>query len=191
MPAALRDILLVILLGLAALGSWWMAENYESPAAPETKMRHTPDYSMQNATLATMNARGRTKRVLDTPLLVHFMDDDSIEATSPHIVFHGDPGEMPWLIDGEQGFVSGDGKTIRLLGKVTMNQAASGTQPATRITTRDVTWRPDDDYVETDAPLRVDHGNDWQESTGMRATLSPYLHLYLLADVRSYYAPVR
>jgi len=88
-----KKIAIGLVLAVLAGGSWWLARQVTpTVAAPSGKMRHDPDYVIENFTADILNEHGHRKYTLRAERLVHFPDDDTSELKSPYLIQHGNGG---------------------------------------------------------------------------------------------------
>ncbi|MDQ2694112.1 MAG: LPS export ABC transporter periplasmic protein LptC, partial [Pseudomonadota bacterium] len=93
-----------------------------------------------------------------------------------------------WRIRAGEGWISPDNRVVRLEQAVTFTRpAASGERPVV-ITTRNVVWRPKDDYAETAEPVRAETPGGVLTGVGMKAYLNTQ-QFELLSEVRGRYEP--
>ncbi len=171
---------------LSAGLSWWLYAQLQATvqsAAPPP--RHVIDYYAVNFTTTAMNDNGKPRHRLEAARLVHYMDDDTSELTQPRLqVFEN--GAPSWRIRSDLGWVSSQGKEVRLQDDVQMHRGAG---PHTRAVDAYTTWlliRPDDDYAETDRPITAISPGVEVKSVGMQAYLNQG-RLLLLSQVRGTY----
>ncbi|MGD1983730.1 MAG: LPS export ABC transporter periplasmic protein LptC [Chromatiaceae bacterium] len=185
-----RHLVLALLVAGAALLSWWLSE----PPAETAERSARPDgprevaYRVRGFEVVRMTPAGIPAHRLTAETLWHFIDDDTTELDTPHLtVFQND--EPPWEIDAERAWVSSDGSLVLLSGEVIIDRAAGARSPPTTIVTRDLRVQPDQDYAETDEPVRVETDSDWLTAVGMRAWLRPPSRITFLSDVEGFYVP--
>jgi len=71
----------VLIMGLLALGTWWLVRNAPMPLAPTTeKVRsNQPDYAMKAFSVKSFDAKGRLQSEVQGDLARHFPDTDTLE----------------------------------------------------------------------------------------------------------------
>lgn len=175
---------MVILVGLIVLvaGTSWVAKWLTPISKTAQPVRHEADFYLADFTATALDAQGRPQHRLQAERMVHYGDDDTAELTRPQITTFDDQGPT-WSAQSATGWVSPNGKVVRLLGPVTMVRVDRGSGPA-RIETRDLTLHPDDDFAETAAPVRFSDARGFIMAVGMRAQLGDNGHLELLSRVR-------
>jgi lipopolysaccharide export system protein LptC len=71
----------LILMGLLALGTYWLVRNTPVPPAPEGERRvaHEMDYFMRGFTVKTFDANGQLKTEVNGELARHYPDTETLE----------------------------------------------------------------------------------------------------------------
>jgi lipopolysaccharide export system protein LptC len=185
-PQDLRTKVVGAVLIALALGAWLLNRSTDDAAGPYPRPAHTPDYWVEALKARTTGPDGQPRRILHAESLRHYPDDNSTELTAPELRLL-EPGRPPWRVRSQQGWVSPDGKLILLLGEVHIDRdAAPGVDPI-HLVTRDLRVQPDDEYAETDRPVRADSGPHRVSAVGMQAWLRKPVRIKLLADVRGHY----
>lgn len=182
-----RPALLGTLTVVAVLSAWLASRAPEEEARPVAPPAHVPEYFARNLRSTTMDAQGRPARSLETPSLTRFLDDQTSELESPVLRVYQD-GEPPWVIRSERAWVSPDGDTLRLLGKVKITRdAAPGIRPV-EVDTTNLLVRRKDDYAETDDFATLVSQNSWASGVGVQAWLGKENRIRLLSKARGHYA---
>lgn len=107
----------LLLMGLLALGTWWLVKNtplFEAgtPAAP---LRHEPDYTMQQFVVQRFAADGALRVQIEGEVLRHFPDTDTIEVENPRIRAFAPDGRVT-NATAKRALANGDGNEIELTG---------------------------------------------------------------------------
>lgn len=175
---------MVVLVGLIVLvaGTSWVAKWLVPVSETARPARHEADFYLTDFTATALNAQGRPQHRLQADRMVHYGDDETAALTRPQITTFDDQGPT-WSAQSATGWVSPNGKVVRLLGPVTMVRFARARGQA-RIETRDLTLYPDDNFAETAASVRFSDANGFITAVGMRAQLGDNGHLELLSRVR-------
>lgn len=141
---------------------------------------------MDGFTSTVMNSEGLPLYRLTGTHMVHYLDNDTIEITAPHVVFFQQ--KIPrWDVVAERGLTSSRGDKINLLGKVVIYQLK--THPKTskmRILTRDVLVKPEARYAETHQPATLFNSFGRTDSVGARVYLNEG-RVELLSQVKGDY----
>lgn len=182
-------VLALAVLAALLVGSWALLPRApQEEAKPPTAGARMVDYTISGLTVTRMTAAGIPAHRLVTNELQHFADDGTSALDAPVLtVFQA--AEPPWEIHAEEALVSADGELILLSGEVLIERAAGEENRAVRLLTRELRVQPQQDYAETDEPVRVDSDPDWLEAVGMQAWLRPPSRLKFLSQVNAYHVP--
>lgn len=122
-----EKLLLALALGFFAGLSYWLQFGLmdEPDARVPGKLRHDPDYYVENFRAVGMDDQGRRQFVIESERLVHYPDDDTGLLDKPHIIQYRLDGS-PVHTYAESGWVSANGDEVLLTGKVRMLSAADG-----------------------------------------------------------------
>ena len=107
----------IILMGLMALGTYWLARNTPVFSLPEAARpaRHDPDYYMRGFSVKTFDANGRLKsEVLGTEAR-HYPDTDTLEIDKPRIRSYNARGELT-VATAVRALTNADGSEVQLVG---------------------------------------------------------------------------
>ena len=181
-----RPLLAGILAAVAAL-TWWLAERYRvDEPRPAAAPAHVPEYYAKNLRTTGMDAQGRPARSLETPRLTRYLDDQSSELETPVLRVYKE-GEPPWVVRSERAWVSPDGDTALLQGKVRITRdAAPGIRPVA-IDTTNLLVRQRDDYVETAEFATLVSDQSQASGVGVQAWLGKDNRIKLLSQARGHY----
>lgn len=107
----------LMLMGLLALGSWWLVRS--APMAlkpqPEVAARHEADYFMRNFSIKTFDAAGRRKSEIFGARAQHFPDTDTVEISQFRWLAFSEQG-IKTTATAERALSNGDGSEIQLFG---------------------------------------------------------------------------
>lgn len=118
----------IILMGLMALGTYWLARNTPVFSLPEAARpaRHEPDYYMRGFSVKTFDASGRLKSEVFGSEARHYPDTDTLEIDKPRIRSYNARGELT-LATAIRALTNADGSEVQLLGDaVVTREAAKG-----------------------------------------------------------------
>lgn len=179
-PTAIASKLALMLL---AGGSWWLAQTLTPKEVIEPKVDPSQvDYYSKDITRTVLNAEGKPKERLFTPLLTHYKDDDRTELDQPTQTLFKTDGQ-PWVIHSESGTLVSGGKEVLLHGDVLITRNNDKGEEL-RIMTSNVKYIPDRNYAETDEHVLMLGPNDASSGTGGQVYFEPVLQINLLAEVR-------
>ncbi|MEY2952202.1 MAG: putative 3-deoxy-D-manno-octulosonate 8-phosphate phosphatase [Pseudomonadota bacterium] len=115
----------VILMGVLALGSYWLLR--ATPAtvlpAPEQAPRHEPDYFMRNFSVQTFEADGQLKSQLTGKEIRHYPDVDTLEVDQVRMHSYDAEGH-PTVITAARALSNGDGSEVQFFGDALVVRAA-------------------------------------------------------------------
>lgn len=118
----------IILMGLMALGTYWLARNTPVFSLPDAARpaRHDPDYYMRGFSVKTFEANGRLKSEVFGSEARHYPDTDTLEIDQPRIRSYNGRGELT-VATAIRALTNADGSEVQLLGDaVVTREAAKG-----------------------------------------------------------------
>jgi len=116
----------IILMGLIALGTYWLARNtptlgvVEVPAAPT----HDPDTVMRGFSVKTFDPAGRLKSEVHGTEARHFPDTDTLEIDQPRIRSFNVQGELT-VATAQRALSNADGSEVQLFGDAVVTRSAT------------------------------------------------------------------
>jgi len=180
--------LLSIILVTVGLAGWYLSADSDKISLQRDKPPHVPGYFVRNLSMVSMGMDGRPDKQLETIRLVQFLDDETTEMTAPEYQFFK-PGQPPWRVKAEQGWLSADGELALLSGRVTILRPADATTVPFKLVTSDLRIQPDNNYLETDNAVQASSGKDRIDAVGMQAWLGEPARIKFLSNVRATYVP--
>lgn len=117
----------VVVMGLLALGTWWLVSNtpvFDAPgvaAAP----RHEPDYTMTGFTVQRFAPDGPLNAEIEGDAVRHYPDDDSLEIDNPRLRATGPDGQTT-VATAQRALTSGSGSEVQLMGGARVLRDAPG-----------------------------------------------------------------
>ena len=107
----------LILMGVIALGTYWLARNTPSFGGPEPvqPVTHDPDSYMRRFSVKTFDAAGRLKSEVYGNEARHFPDTDTLEIDEPRIRSYNDRGELT-VATAHRALTNGDASEAQLFG---------------------------------------------------------------------------
>ncbi len=116
----------VILMGLLALGTYWLASNTPIFSAPEAEKaeRHEPDYFMRKFEVKTFDASGRLKSEVFGAEARHYPDTDTLEIDKARIRSFTEDGRLT-VATAERALSNGDGSEVQLSGNAVVVRDAA------------------------------------------------------------------
>ncbi len=116
----------VILMGLMALGTYWLARNTPSmPTAAEAQrpLRHDPDYFMRGFSVKTFDASGRLRSEVFGTEARHYPDTDTLEIDQPRIRSFNPRGELT-VATARRAVTNAKGTEVQLMGDAVVTRNA-------------------------------------------------------------------
>lgn len=107
----------VLLMGLLALGTWWLVKN--TPATPDEQVaappRHEPDYAMTQFGVQRYGPDGALEVVVEGERLRHYPDTDTLEIDAPRIRAVAADGRVT-RATALRALSNGDASEVQLIG---------------------------------------------------------------------------
>lgn len=122
---ALATWLPILLMGLLALGTWWLVKSTPGPVKPRPAEvpRHEPDYTMERFSVQRFAADGRQRVLLEGARLQHFPDTDLLEVEDVRVRAVGEDGRLT-LASASRAQVNGAATELRLEGGAQVQRPA-------------------------------------------------------------------
>lgn len=157
----------VLLLGLLALATYWLARNMPvAPASPTAlPVRHEPDYVMRGAVVRSFDGgTGALRTELRGTEMRHFPDSDTLEIDSLTGFFDDGQGRMTTLA-AQRGWTNADRSEVRLSGQVVLvRQVEADRGRATvlpvRVEAQALQLRVNDSLIVSEEPVAIVRGAD-------------------------------
>ena len=116
----------IILMGLMALGTYWLARNTPVFSLPEAARpaRHDPDYYMRGFSVKTFDATGRLKSEVFGNEARHYPDTDTLEIDQARIRAYNLRGELT-VATALKALTNADGSEVQLIGNAVVTREAT------------------------------------------------------------------
>ncbi len=120
----------IILMGLIALGTYWLARNTPSfgVAEPARPLKHEPDSIMRRFSVKSYGPTGRLKSELFGTEARHFPDTDTLEVDQPRVRSYNERGELT-VATARRALTNGDGSEVQLFGDAVVTRQAQDAAP--------------------------------------------------------------
>ena len=107
----------VLLMGLLALGTWWLIKSTPVPGGERAAVapRHEPDYAMTNFLVQRFSADGAMRVQIEGDMLRHYPDTDTLEIDNARIRAIA-PDSRVTLASAKRALSNGDASEVQLLG---------------------------------------------------------------------------
>jgi lipopolysaccharide export system protein LptC len=107
---------------LLATGSWWLTRTVTVPETTfDGKLRHDPDYTIENFSATVMDEYGRRRYTLSAAHLIHYGDDGTSELEQPYLVQYREDS-APIHTRADRGWMPQDKSEILLQGNAISTQ---------------------------------------------------------------------
>lgn len=173
---------------LAVISTVWLARLDDRDVQFKRFSGHAPNVTMDEFEVTTMGENGSPSHRLSAASMAHFTDTETKELTHPHLIVYRENAQ-PWHVAAERGWVSADNDVVMLLGKVDIWRSTPDGKREIHIETEDLRVLPDDEYAETELPVRISTVESLTRGTGMRAYLGEG-RVQLLNRVRTVIDPI-
>lgn len=156
----------VVLMGLLALGAYWLVEN--TPALQQQTdaavQRSEPDYYMQNFSVRSFLRSGQLRSEVFGARARHFPDTDSLEIDKVRIRSFDDQNRLT-TATANRALTNGDASEVQLFGNaLVVREAMKGAngQPTPRMEFRGEHLHAfmNEDRVRSDKPVQLLRGSD-------------------------------
>jgi lipopolysaccharide export system protein LptC len=116
----------IILMGLMALGTYWLARNTPTAGPLETQRpaTHEPDYFMRRFSVKTFDPSGRLKSEVYGTEARHHPDTDTLEIDDPRIRSFDARGQLT-VATARLALSNADGSEVQLFGNAVVTREAS------------------------------------------------------------------
>jgi lipopolysaccharide export system protein LptC len=147
----------VLLMGLLAMGTWWLVKNtplFEAQRPPEAP-RHEPDYTMAHFTVRRFDAQGELRTQVRGDQARHYPDTDLLEVDNVRLRAIGLKGEIT-TAEANRGWSNHDGSELRLQGEAVVERAATELEPAVVFHGESLLALVKAQQVESKEPVTID-----------------------------------
>ncbi|MDR2128201.1 MAG: LPS export ABC transporter periplasmic protein LptC [Burkholderiaceae bacterium] len=156
----------VLLVGLLALGSWWLVRNApQLPAPNEARaLAHEPDYFMRQFSVHSFDAQGHMRSELTGPEALHYPDTETLEVRQPRMRTFDAQGRLT-VGSADRGISNADGSQVQLFGNAQvlrheMRMPDGRALPATEFRGEHLHAFVDEERVTSSQPVNLRRGSD-------------------------------
>jgi lipopolysaccharide export system protein LptC len=116
----------VLLMGLLALGTWWLVRNAPMPLATSAPKvaPDQPDYSMKNFAVKSFDAKGRLQSEVLGDTARHFPSSDTLEIDKARMRSVAVDGRLT-LATSDRALSNADGSEVQLFGNAIITREAT------------------------------------------------------------------
>ncbi|HZY17196.1 MAG TPA: LPS export ABC transporter periplasmic protein LptC [Ramlibacter sp.] len=125
----------VILMGVLALGTYWLARNtpaFFGGTADQRPVLHEPDYFMRGFAVKTFEPNGRLRSEIFGTVARHYPDTDTLEIDNPRIRSFDERG-LVTVATAERGLSNADGSEVQLMGDAVVTREPAPGSAAPRL----------------------------------------------------------
>ncbi|WP_416401061.1 LPS export ABC transporter periplasmic protein LptC [Alicycliphilus denitrificans] len=163
----------VLLMGLLALGTWWLVRNAPQPPQPaqERPVRHEPDYFMRDFAVRNFDATGRLQSEIRGTLARHYADTDTLEIDQARLRSVSVDGRVT-TASANRALSNADGSEVQLFGNAIVVREPlerAGQAPLPRLELRSEflhAWT-NEERVRTNQPVTLKRGVDIFTADGL------------------------
>jgi lipopolysaccharide export system protein LptC len=151
----------VILMGVLAMGTYWLARNTPSfaPAAAQRPATHEPDYFLRGFSVKSFDPAGRLKSEINGTEGRHYPDTDTLEVELPRIRSYNEKGALT-TATATRAISNGDGSEVQLIGNAVVTREAKDGQPKLEIRGDFLHVFMETERVKSHKPVRITRGGD-------------------------------
>ncbi|MBL8303432.1 MAG: LPS export ABC transporter periplasmic protein LptC [Ideonella sp.] len=179
----------LLLMGLLALGTWWLVKNspsFETEGA-DKPLRHEPDYTMARFSVERFTREGRLRVRIEGDEMRHYPDTDTVEVDNPRIRSFAPDGRAT-IATARRAISNGDGSEVQLLGGAQVVREAAANEAATEFRGEFLHAFFNTEELRSHLPVTLRRGN-----TELRADTLDYHHrdrrVQLKGRVRATFPP--
>ena len=164
----------VALMGLLALGTWWLVRNAPMPQMPavERQQGHQPDYFMKSFSVKSFDASGRLQSEVQGEEARHYPDSDTLEIDNARMRSVTPQGRRT-VATADRALTNADGSEVQLFGNAIVTREplpakpGSPAQPRLEFRSEFLHAYTNTERVRSDKPVTLTRGNDRFTADGM------------------------
>jgi len=155
----------IMLMGLLALGTYWLARS--TPSAPKAAAARAPtheaDYFLRGFSVKSFDPAGRLKSELNGVEAHHFPDTDTTEITQPRLRSYNEKGGLT-LATANRAITNADGSEVQLFGNAVVTREADNStgklQPKMEVRSEFLHIFANTEKLKTNKPVTLTRGDD-------------------------------
>lgn len=164
----------VVLMGLLALGTWWLVRNAPMPLLPaiERQQGNQPDYFMKSFSVKSFDASGRLQSEVQGEEARHYPDSDTLEIDKARMRSVTPQGRLT-VATADRALTNADGSEVQLFGNAIVTREplpakpGSPAQPRLEFRSEFLHAYTNTERVRSDKPVILTRGNDRFTADGM------------------------
>jgi lipopolysaccharide export system protein LptC len=156
----------IAVMGLMALGTYWLVQNSPKPDAPvvERPVREDPDYFMKDFSVTTFVESGRLKSEVFGVAARHYPDTDMLEIDRIRIRSFDEQGRLT-TATANRALTNDDASVVELFGNALLVREsqpdkAGNTVPRLEFRGEYLHANTDTERVKSNKPVQLRRGND-------------------------------
>lgn len=156
----------IAVMGLMALGTYWLVQNSPKPivTAQERPVRSDPDYYMKDFSVTTFGLGGRLKSEVFGTAARHYPDSDTLEIDRVRIRSFDDQGRLT-TATADRALTNSDATVVELFGNALLIRAAQpdhtgAVQPRVEFRGEYLHANTETERVKSDQPVELRRGGD-------------------------------
>lgn len=156
----------VILMGLLALGTWWLVRHAPQPDAPVVVAapKHEPDYFMVDFSVKNFDVTGRLQSEVQGSLARHYPDTDTLDIDGAQMRSMAPNGRLT-RATAKRALTNADGSEVQLFGSAVvtreaMTPARGRAQPRLEFRSEFLHAWPQTERVSSNQPVVITRGRD-------------------------------
>ena len=151
----------LILMGVLALGSWWLLRSMPEIAyADDNKpVRKEPDYRLEKFWVKSFDTTGRMRREVGGGAGRHYPNVDELHIDQVRIYAESEKG-VKLNAKAETGIATGDGERITLIGQALAIREADAQAPRTELRGERLLALPKEERLLASDPVRITRERD-------------------------------
>ncbi len=156
---AISTYLPLLLMGLLALGTWWLVKNTPVPdiARAGAPASQEPDYEMSDFVVQRFGADGKMRIRIEGRRMHHYPITNTLEIDGARIQAVGRDGRIT-SASADRALANGDASEVQLLGKAHVVREAGGREAQTEFRSEFLHFFQASERVLTHLPVTVTRG---------------------------------
>jgi len=179
-------IALVFLLSLTGLSLWWLLSLQADQQTDSPAESSAPRLILENFQATRLNHQGVRQYTLSAPQFIQWPGERGMEIEQPRMVLYREGYFALWHISAVQAWIAEDQRTIRLHD--TVDAERQGKNPL-RLRTSELSYRPREHTIATDAPVHLSMPQGTMEGQGLHGQVEQHYYTLLSAVRGRYDAP--
>ena len=157
----------VMLMGMLALGTWWLVRNAPMPLLPaiDRPPLHEPDYFMKTFSVKSFDASGRLQSEIRGDEARHYPDTDTLEIDKARMRSVAPNGRLT-VATADRALTNADASEVQLFGNAIVTREplparpGEAAQPRMEFRSEFLHAYTTTERVRSDKPVIITRGND-------------------------------